>query len=249
MDLEEIPPELIINWDQTAIHYVPVSSWSMEVEGSKQVEVVGKDNKRQITACFAGSMAGDFLPLQLVYEGKTARCLPRVEFPGDWHITYSSTHWSNKTTMKVYVDQNILPYITQKRVELKSAPNHASLLLFDNFRAQRTEYLLTYINSHNVYVVLIPPNCTDKLQPLDLSVNKPVKDFLWDKFQQWYSGIICHQFQGLQSKEPVDLRLAVVKPSGARWMISLYEYFKSKPEIIQHGFNFISNYLKSSSAL
>ena len=30
-------------------------------------------------------------------------------------------------------------------------------------------------------------------------------------------------------------------------MISLYEYFKSKPEIIQHGFNFISNHLKSGS--
>ena len=73
--------------------------------------------------------------------------------------------------MKEYVDQIILPYIMQKRAELKLAPNHASLLLFDNFKAQCTEHLLTYINSHNVYIVLIPPNCTDKLQPLDVSVN------------------------------------------------------------------------------
>ena len=149
----------------------------MEVAGSKRVEVVGKDDKQQITACFAGSMAGDFLPLQLVYEGKTTHCLPHVEFRRDWHITYSSTHWSNETTMKEYVDQIILPYIKQKRAELKLAPNHASLLLFDNFKAQWTEQLLTYINSHNVYVVLIPPNCTDKLQPLDLSVNSQQKTF------------------------------------------------------------------------
>lgn len=100
-----------------------------------------------------------------------------------------------------------------------------------------------------MYVVLIPPNCTDNFQPLDLSVNKSAKDFLRDKFQQWYSEIICRQFQGLQSKEAVDLRLAVVKPLGARRMISLYEYFKSKPEIIQHGFNFISNHIKSGGAL
>ena len=27
--MEEIPQELILNWDQTAIHYFPVSSWTM----------------------------------------------------------------------------------------------------------------------------------------------------------------------------------------------------------------------------
>ena len=38
IEMEEIPCELIINWDQTGIHYVPVSSWTMEKEGSKRVE-------------------------------------------------------------------------------------------------------------------------------------------------------------------------------------------------------------------
>ena len=61
--LDEIPPKLIINWDQTAIQYVPVGSWTMESEGAKKVEIARKDDKRQITAVFAGSMAGDFLPV------------------------------------------------------------------------------------------------------------------------------------------------------------------------------------------
>ena len=90
--LDEIPPELIISWDQTAIQYVPVGSWTMESEGAKRVEIAGKDDKRQITAVFGGSMAGDFLPVQLVYQGKTSRCLPKVNFPEGWHITYSASH-------------------------------------------------------------------------------------------------------------------------------------------------------------
>ena len=101
--------------------------------------------------------------------------------------------------MKEFVDQIIFPYIKQKRTELKLAPNHTSLLLFDNFKAQCTEQLLTYIDSHNVYVALIPSNCTDKLQPLDLSVNKSAKDVLRDKFQ-WYSEIICHSSRGCSLK-------------------------------------------------
>jgi hypothetical protein len=50
VEIEEIPCELLINWDQTGIHYVPVSSWTMAKEGSKRVEIVGIDDKRQITA-------------------------------------------------------------------------------------------------------------------------------------------------------------------------------------------------------
>ena len=246
VDLEKIPPALIINWDQTAINYVPPASWTMEVQGSKRVDLAGKDDKREITACFAGSMEGNFLPPQLVYEGKTPRCLPQVNFPNDWHVTYSPTHWCNESTMQDYIDQIILPYISMKKKEMKLESSQPALLIFVNFKAQCTEKLLTYIDAHNVYVVLIPAaaNCTDRLQPLDISVNKPAKDFLRRQFQEWYSDKICRQFQGLDPKEPVDLRLTIMKPLGAKWMISLHDYFKSNPKIIQNGFNFIRNYLK-----
>ena len=89
VEMDEIPAQLIINWDQTGINYVPVSKWTMEKEGSKRVEIVGVDDKRQITAVFGCTMAGDFMPVQLIYKGKTKKCLPRFKFPPDWHITHS----------------------------------------------------------------------------------------------------------------------------------------------------------------
>ena len=55
--MEEIPDSLIINWDQTGINYVPVSQWTMAKEGSKRVEVVGLNDKRQSTAVFAGTLS------------------------------------------------------------------------------------------------------------------------------------------------------------------------------------------------
>ena len=44
---------------------------------------------------------------------------------------------------------------------------------------------------------------------------------------------------------PVDLRLSIAKPLGAQWMIKLYDYLKSKPDIIKNGFRGagISDYL------
>jgi len=33
--VEEIPDSLVLNWDQTGIHYIPVSNWTVAEEGSK----------------------------------------------------------------------------------------------------------------------------------------------------------------------------------------------------------------------
>ena len=58
--MDEIPPQLIINWDHIGINYVPVSSWTMEMVRTKRVEIIGKDDKPQLTAVFWCSMVGDF---------------------------------------------------------------------------------------------------------------------------------------------------------------------------------------------
>ena len=177
VSFDEIPPPLIINWDQTGINYIPVSSWTMEKEGTKRIELAGKEDKRQLTAVLAGSMSGDFLPPQIIYQGKTNRCLPYVEFPVGWHITYSANHWCNEITMKDYVNKILSPYVKEKRKELKLCVDYPALVLFDNFKAQCTPTLLKILDSNNINVILIPANCTDRLQPLDISVNKAVKDF------------------------------------------------------------------------
>ena len=78
VEMEEIPPDLIINWDHTKIHHVPVSNWTLAEEGSKRVEIAGADDKRQITAVFAGTKSGKFLPPQIIYAGKTKKRLPSV---------------------------------------------------------------------------------------------------------------------------------------------------------------------------
>ena len=41
VEMEEIPPELVLNWDQTGIKIVPSNTWTMDQQGSKRVEVVG----------------------------------------------------------------------------------------------------------------------------------------------------------------------------------------------------------------
>ena len=78
---------------------------------------------------------------------------------------------------------------------------------------------------------MVPANCTDRLQPLDVSVNKAAKNFLRGQFEDWYATQICDQLKAGGPNKVVDL--SIMKPLGAQRMVSMYDY---KPEIIRNGF-------------
>ena len=84
---------------------------------------------------------------------------------------------------------------------------------------------------------MIPACCTDRLQPLDLSVNKSAKSFLRSEFQQWYSSDeIAKQLEDTDEIEPVDLSTSRMKCVGAQWMVRLFEYISQNPSLIVNGF-------------
>ena len=66
----------------------------------------------------------------------------------------------------------------QKRKELQLSLEHPTVVIFDNFSAQTTETIVQLLDNNHVRIAMIPPNCTDQLQLLDVSVNKAVKNFL-----------------------------------------------------------------------
>ena len=238
VELEEIPAELILNWDQTGIKIVPSSTWTMDAQGSKRVEVAGINDKRLITAVFCGSLTGDFLPVQVIYQGKTNRCHPHHEFPPDWDITHSPKHWSNEETMVQYVENIILPYVAAARAAFDE--DTPALVIMDNFKGQITSTITELLEENHIHVVLLPPNTTDSLQPMDLSVNKPAKDFLKRCFEEWYAGELMKQLDDKENEavdlEPINLGLPMLKELGAKWLVQMAEYFEENPQIIVNGF-------------
>ncbi len=234
--MEEIPPELILNWDQTGIKIVPSSTWTMDQRGSKRVEMTGVDDKRQITAVFCGTLTGDFLPVQLIYKGKTPRCHPKFKFPSGWHVTHSPKHWANEETMIQYIDHIVLPYLEAVR-ETENAP---ALVIMDNFKGQITAKVNCILEENNVHVCLLPPNTTDLLQPMDISVNKPAKEFLRKEFQQWYSEKVLERIEeeGVDAVDitPIKLPMPILKELGAKWLMKMAEYLADNPQFTVNGF-------------
>ena len=65
--------------------------------------------------------------------------------------------------------------------------DYPALAIFDVFRGQTTDAIYELLDENHIFVIKVPANCTNRLQPMDLSVNKSVKDFLLKKFIEWYS--------------------------------------------------------------
>ena len=63
-----IPPELVLNADQTPSSYVSVGRMTMAEKNSKSVPIKGLTDKRNITLTFVISLAGEFLPMQVIYQ-------------------------------------------------------------------------------------------------------------------------------------------------------------------------------------
>ena len=54
-----------------------------------------------------------------------------------------------------------------------------------------------------------------------------------------YTSKITSQLQSDVSSpglQPVPMQLSIKKPIGAKWMMDLYDYIKSKPELVINGF-------------
>ena len=128
---------------------------------------------------FSVTFTGDFLPMQIIYGGKTDRSQPRgVVFPKGFHVTQNEKHWSNETETVNFIEQVIDPYVIDKRKELGLPADQKALLTWDVFRGQTTDHVAQIWDSLNIKVVKVPANMTHFFQPLDLTVNGSAKNFM-----------------------------------------------------------------------
>ena len=77
----------------------------------------------------------------------------------------------------------VFPYFDKVR-EAMEAPDHKALLIMDNFSGQTTNTSLEKLKERGIVLVMVPASMTNRLQPLDVSVNK---DFLREKFRTRYA--------------------------------------------------------------
>ena len=99
VEKHNIPSHLVMNLDQTSLKYVPAMNHTMEKKNSSSVPIIGSSDKRSITGTFIVTLDGQFLPMQLIYGGKTLKSLPNFEFPDSFSLSVNPKHFSNTQSL------------------------------------------------------------------------------------------------------------------------------------------------------
>ena len=231
IEKNNIPHSLVLNLDQTPTKYVPTSNKTMAPKGSKTVPIKGSTDKRSITATFTITLEGHFLPIQLIYAGKTKKSLPRVKFPASFSLSANPKHYSNETESVKILNDIIIPYVKNQREKLGLQKDHYALLIMDVFKGQMTSKVLKVLKDNHILLQSVPANFTYLFQPLDVQggPNGFVKRLMKKKFSEWYTGKIMQGLdEGKQLAEiEVPLKLSIVKPLHAKWIMEMYNVMTS----------------------
>ena len=87
---------------------------TMAKRGKTNVSTAGANDKRSITAIFSITFDNKFLPMQLIYKGKTNQSLPKADFPDGFLLSANKTHYSNEEEALTFIDQIILPHVQKE---------------------------------------------------------------------------------------------------------------------------------------
>ena len=228
---DEISDELTLV-DQTPSMFVPTDNVTMAEKSSKHVSRKGSNDKRGITVTLAETLSGQILPFQLIYTGKTSRSLPHVKFPAGFCLSYNEKHWSNEAETMALVNKIIYPYVTKVKEDLGLPETQKALLVWDAFKAQSTDKVLSELERLNINVVAVPKNMTHLLKPLDLTTNASVKKMEKRGFSDYFTSTITETLEKDPQRDvttiEVDLKLSTLKPIHAKLLMSIYEFLQGE---------------------
>jgi hypothetical protein len=241
-----IPPELVVNTDQTGIHLVPTGgAHTWVLKGSKNVLVHGNEDKRQITVSVSSTAAGGLLPFQVVFTGLTQRSLPprnsgRIgcEDAG-WHLTSSNNHWSNLTTCQEFVERILQPYRVQQTEVLQMDKGTKLIWLIDCWSVHKSKEFISWMKEKHpeILLIFVPSNCTSVLQPADVILQRPFKHAFRQQYDMYTSESIDTQLATKAAKDVrVDTKMSTLKPLLYSWLLLSWQHI-NKPQMIKVGWS------------
>ena len=239
---EGVTIPLIVNTDQTHVIYAAGASETYAPKGSKQMEVVGKDEKRRFTVVVGISMSGDVLPFQLVYAGHTHHSLPTPAAPEYYQATEvlkfhfesgGTNHWSTLSTMKSYVQHILVPYFEQHRENY----NKTCIWQIDCWSVHRSEEFChwMYITYPWIHIHYVPANCTGLFQPCDVGIQRVLKLAIRrSALQDIINDTVEQLGQGIEpSMVTFEKGLPVVRNRSVKWLVNGYKAINN-PDLVKN---------------
>ncbi|KZP08147.1 hypothetical protein FIBSPDRAFT_761870, partial [Athelia psychrophila] len=208
--------------------------------GSKQVPIIGAEEKCAMTIVASVSASGVLLPWQAVYEGKTARSLPKKsaknykeEEAVGIHFEWSgnSSYWSTHKTMHELVNDIITPYFDGQKEKLGLPP--AQKWQIDVWSVHRSQEFRTWMKEHhpNIIIHFVPAGCTGVFQPCNVGIQHIMKHSLKRSCHRDIVDEVLGQLDA-NTEVVIDKTIGVLRDHTPTWLLEVYTTL-NKPEIVK----------------
>lgn len=228
------PDDFILNADETGLATESVSTKTIcteeeftQYEETKlnkpgTVNTVNK-SKENTTLMLSGAWSGKKLRALVILPGTGTRRL-KINTPENlYKIHREEGSYMDQEGMLKWATYVFRPYAS------KLPSNKRGILIIDNFKGHISPEIKSYIEGFRFEVVMLPPNTTKFLQPMDLSTNKSFKSFYRQKYEDYACECIDKNItkQGNFQAPSREKRLT--------WMSDAWENVTE--ETISNGFN------------
>ena len=163
---------LIGNMDETPMWVDMPGNYTLETVGTKTVSMKSTGHeKSRITIMLAAMADGTKLTPMVLFQGVRP---PKIIPPGII-VEMAPKSWANETIICTWLQRVWRKNSSQRR-----------LLVWDAFNGHITPKVKKVLSENfNTDMAVIPGGCTSKLQPCDVSWNRPMKDSFRDSYDDW----------------------------------------------------------------
>jgi len=214
----------ICNLDETPICFEYLTGRTYSLKGLKTIWAKATKSgwsKRQATlvlCVFADGIAR--IPPVLIFHGKGSARMnaerqlydPRVS------VEFNPTAYNNKQLFLKYIDQYLIPTLN----------GEPGLFVFDSAEFHKTTAVLERLQQHDIVPSIIPGGCTSLIQPLDISINKPLKEMIRDFTDE----AIYSRDLELEDWKLRDRRILTTKCIADSWV----EFNREKKDVVIRSF-------------
>ncbi|XP_031337375.1 uncharacterized protein LOC116166537 [Photinus pyralis] len=168
----------IYNLDETATTTVQKPKKIVAKKGIKQVSSATSGERGiLVTTCCVVSASGNFTPPAMVFPRKNFKEHMLHGAPSGTLGLAHSTGWMT-TELFVKVMKHVIRHTS-------TSLENPSLLIMDSHETHLSAEVIMLVKKHGVTVLTLPPHCSNKLQPLDLSVFFPFKSHYNAAIESW----------------------------------------------------------------
>nr|XP_002740528.1 PREDICTED: pogo transposable element with ZNF domain-like [Saccoglossus kowalevskii] len=172
--------------------------------------------KRHLTVILTVLANGTVLPPMIIFKG--VRKL-NLNVPKDMVVEVQKKGWCDTELMKIWHRRIWLPYTKGRQ----------SLIIFDSFRGHLKDSVTNQLQSNQTYRAVIPGGCTSKLQPLDVLINKPFKEYLR---KEWCEFIDSQ----LKLIGPGERPKTSSKQDIVNWVSRAWDKLQDRPDMVKLSF-------------